>query len=130
MTNVWVLVVDDDEAARRAVARLLSEAGYSTMATSSLEALRLSQETEPELVITDVPLPLSDGVETMMDLRRSGSAAKILAMSGSAGQAGVELAEALLRLGADDVLLKPFAPEVLLAKVDRLVTLPSALTAA
>jgi DNA-binding response OmpR family regulator len=128
--NIWVLVVDDDEAMRRGIARLLSEAGYSTMAVASAEALRLCQETEPELVIADVAPPLSDGVDTMMELRRSGVVAKILAMSGLRPQGGVDVAETLLRLGADDVLLKPFEPEVLLAKVDRLVSLPFALTAA
>ncbi len=129
--NIWVLVVDDDEAVRRGVALILNGAGYCAIAAGSgSEALRLCQETEPELVIADVTMPARDGIDTMMELRRSGAEVKILAMTGPRQQGSVDVAEMLRRLGADDVVLKPLEPEVLLAKVDRLISLPAALTAA
>jgi DNA-binding response OmpR family regulator len=129
--NIWLLVVDDDEAIRRGIAKTLNDAGYSVIAAGNgSEALRLCQETEPELVITDVAMPVRDGIDTLMELRRSGAEVKILAMTGGRQPGSVDVAETLRRLGADDVLLKPFEPEVLLAKVDRLISLPAALTAA
>jgi DNA-binding response OmpR family regulator len=129
--NIWVLVIDDDEPARRGVARLLNDAGYSVMvAGNGGEGLRLCQETEPDLVIIDVAMPVRDGIDTLIELRSSGAAAKILATTGLRHGGSVDIAEMLRRVGADDVALKPCEPEVMLAKVDRLVSLPAAQTAA
>jgi len=129
--SVCVLVIDDSEAVRRSVEQILSDAGYfAIIASSGSEGLRLWQETMPELVIADVMMPERDGIEMMMEMRREDPTVKILAMTGFRHSGSVDFPEMLRRLGADDVLLKPLAPEVLLAKVDRLVSLPAALTAA
>lgn len=126
-----VLVIDDSEAVRRSVERILADAGYfAIVASSGGEGLRLWQETQPELVVADVMMPERDGIELMMEMRRQDPAVKILAMTGFRHSGSVDFTEMLRRLGADDVLLKPLAPEVLLAKVDRLVSRPAALTAA
>jgi len=129
--TVCVLVIDDSEAVRRSVEQILSDAGYfAIVASSGSEGLRLRQETMPELVIADVMMPERDGIELMMEMRRQDPAVKILAMTAFRHSGSVDFPEMLRRLGADDVLLKPLAPEVLLAKVDRLASLPAALTAA
>lgn len=129
--TISVLVVDDSKTICRSVETTLSEAGYSaTTANSGKEGLRLWQEIQPELVITDIMMPERDGIEMMMDIRRHCPQAKILAMTAFRHSGSVDFADMLRRLGADDVLIKPFAPEVLLTKVDRLAGQPTALTAA
>lgn len=129
--NIWVLVIDDDEATRRSVTDILNDAGYSAIAASSGgDGLRLWEETRPELVVADLAMPARDSIDTMMALRRSGPPVKLLAMTGLPHQGSADLAETLRRLGADDVVHKPLEPEVLLAKVDRLVSLSAAQSAA
>ncbi|HXZ00593.1 MAG TPA: response regulator [Stellaceae bacterium] len=129
--TISVLVVDDSKTLCRSLGTLLSEAGYSAAtARSGEEGLRLWQEIQPELVITDVMMPERDGIEMIMDIRRHRPQAKILAMTAFRHSGTVDFADMLRRLGADDVLIKPFAPEVLLTKVDRLISLPTALFAA
>jgi DNA-binding NarL/FixJ family response regulator len=62
----------------------------------------------PELVVTDIMMPVQGGIETMVDLNAIFSGAKVIAMSGHADK--LELA---LRLGARNVFLKPFDPGAL-----------------
>ena len=130
--SICVLVIDDSKVVRRTVETMLTEAGYSAVAASDgSEGMQLWQETQPALVITDIMMPERDGIETMLEIRRHCPQAKILAMTGFRHSGSVDFAEMLRRLGADDVLIKPFTPEVLLAKVDRLISLePRARTAA
>ncbi|HUJ97474.1 MAG TPA: response regulator [Stellaceae bacterium] len=130
--SISVLVIDDSNVVRHAVERTLSGAGYSAVAAADgEEGIRLWQEARPGLVITDIMMPERDGIETIMEIRRRCPDAKILAMTGFRHSGSVDFAEMLRRLGADDVLIKPFDPEVLLAKVDRLVNLgPVELSAA
>jgi CheY-like chemotaxis protein len=130
--SISVLVIDDSNVVRHAVERTLSGAGYAAVAAADgEEGIRLWQEARPGLVITDIMMPERDGIETIMEIRRRCPDAKILAMTGFRHSGSVDFAEMLRRLGADDVLIKPFDPEVLLAKVDRLVNLgPVELSAA
>lgn len=130
--SMHVLVIDDSKTVRRTVETTLADAGYAVLvAADGSEGVRLWQEAQPELVVTDIMMPERDGIETIMEIRRRCPQAKILAMTGFRHTGSVDFGEMLRRLGADDVLIKPFGPEVLLAKVDRLISLgPVALTAA
>lgn len=128
--TISVLVIDDSKTVRRSVETLLTDAGYRVMAAGHGDGIRLWQELRPELIVTDIMMPERDGIEMMMEIRRHCPETRILAMSGFRHSGSVDFAEMLRRLGADDVLDKPFAPEVLLTKVDRLACLPTALTAA
>lgn len=130
--SICVLVIDDSKVVRRTVETTLTEAGYFAVAASDgSEGMRVWKETRPGLVITDIMMPECDGIEMMMEIRQHCPQAKILAMTGFRHSGSVDFAEMLRRLGADDVLIKPFAPEVLLAKVDRLISLsPAELNAA
>lgn len=130
--SIRVLVIDDSAVMRRLVMMTLNDAGYAAYSASDgEEGMRLWQQTEPELVITDIMMPERDGIETIMEIRRHRPRAKILAMTGFRHSGSVDFAEMLQRLGADDVLVKPFDPEVLLTRVDRLISRePVELTAA
>lgn len=120
--NISVLVIDDSKTVRLSVERSLSQAGYAVRAApDGREGVRLWQEMQPALVITDIMMPERDGIETMMEIRRRAPRAKILAMTGYNHSGSVDFPEMLRRLGADDVLTKPFGPEALLAKVATLL---------
>jgi CheY-like chemotaxis protein len=121
--SIRVLVIDDSKVIRRTVEAMLRDAGYAALAAADgREGMEMWRETQPDLVLTDIMMPERDGIETMMEIRRHCPQAKILAMTGFNHSGSVDFGEMLRRLGADDVLIKPFAPEVLLAKVDRLVS--------
>jgi CheY-like chemotaxis protein len=120
--SIRVLVIDDSKVVRRTVEAMLRDAGYAALAAADgREGMEMWRETQPDLVLTDIMMPERDGIETMMEIRRHCPQAKILAMTGFRHSGSVDFGEMLRRLGADDVLIKPFDPEVLLAKVDRLV---------
>jgi DNA-binding response OmpR family regulator len=117
-----VLVIEDSKVVRLSVERSLAAAGYDVVAAQDgSEGMRLWQEAQPDLVITDIMMPQRDGIETIMEIRRLSPQAKILAMTGFRHTGSVDFAEMLRNLGADDVLTKPFASEVLLAKVDAML---------
>jgi len=113
-----ILVIEDSRALRLIVEHSLLEAGYTvTSAVDGSEGMRLWHQTRPELVITDIMMPERDGIETIQEIRREAPQAKILAMTGYSCSGSIDFPEMLRRLGADDVLTKPFLPKALLAKV-------------
>ena len=116
-----ILVIEDDEMVRHAVARVLEAHGFNpTFAENGKEGLALFQRLSPVLVITDLIMPEKEGIETIMEMRKQRSDVRIVAMSGG-GRVGAP--EAFLKtaksLGADEVLAKPFEPEQLVAVVKR-----------
>jgi DNA-binding NarL/FixJ family response regulator len=116
-----ILLVDDDPTMREMIAGLLEQAGFPTLqASSGEEALAAARRGRPLLVILDVRLPGVSGYEVHHELRsRFGDGLPIIFISG-------ERVESLdrtggLLLGADDYVVKPFAPDELVARVRRLV---------
>ena len=117
-----ILLVDDDPAMRELLVGLLEQAGFPTREVASgEEALAAARGgRRPLLVILDVRLPGVSGYEVHHELRsRFGDDLPIIFISG-------ERVESLdrtggLLLGADDYVVKPFAPDELVARVRRLV---------
>src|SRR3989337_3416577 len=71
MTNKRILVVDDDVKAVELVKLYLSRDGDRVMtANDGLEALRLAQESHPDLIVLDLMLPGMDGLEICRTIRR------------------------------------------------------------
>ena len=67
-----VMVVDDDEDFRDMIRDYLKDKGYRVIAASSgPEALRLSENAPPDVVLLDIMMPQKDGYETCRDLRKS-----------------------------------------------------------
>jgi DNA-binding NarL/FixJ family response regulator len=116
-----VLVVDDDAGLRQFVCELLEEEGYLTLeAASGRSALDCARESRPLLVVLDVNLPGLSGYEVCDALRRLyGRNLPIVFISGERIES-YDRAAGLL-LGADDYIVKPFAPDEFLVRVRRLL---------
>jgi DNA-binding NarL/FixJ family response regulator len=117
----FILVVDDDPRAGEAISALLEGAGLETrLADSGEDALAVTRERRPQMVLLDVRLPGVSGYEVLRALRdQFGESLPIMFVSGERVEAFDRVAGLLL--GADDYLVKPFAPDELIARVRRLV---------
>ncbi len=114
-----ILVVDDDPRITDLLRRILAYEGYSVaIAASGSEALDRSLEHPPDLVVLDIMLPGLDGLEVAQRLRTAGDNVPILMLT-----ARDTVADRVkgLETGADDYLVKPFAPEELVARVKALL---------
>ncbi len=109
-----ILVVDDDAAIRRALVAELAAAGYEALtAADGAEGLRVFAEAEPDLVLTDLAMPVADGFELVRRIRQLGET-PIIVLSVRGSDADKIRA---LDLGADDYVVKPFSAAELLARV-------------
>jgi CheY-like chemotaxis protein len=114
-----VLVIDDDRIVRDALRQVLQKAGYSvTCAADGVRGLAAFRENRPDLVITDIIMPEKEGIETIIEIRAQAPDLPILAISGGARIGNADFLQIAKRLGATDVLPKPFEPKELLAKVE------------
>ncbi|ACB24567.1 response regulator FixJ [Methylobacterium radiotolerans] len=109
-----VHVVDDDDAVRRALAFLLATDGLAVRVHASAVAFLEGVAVVSGCVLTDVRMPDIDGIELLRRLKRRGSPAPVIVMT---GHADVPLAVQAMREGARDFIEKPFDDEVLLASV-------------
>jgi DNA-binding response OmpR family regulator len=117
-----ILVVDDDLDLLELVSTTLESAGFTIDAvTSGLEALEITRGAErPDVVVLDVQLPGMSGYEICRELRDEfGESLPILFVSGFRTEALDRVAGLLV--GADDYLVKPFAPDELIGRVRALM---------
>jgi CheY-like chemotaxis protein len=107
-------VVDDEPDQRFLLRRILERAGHEVVeAGDGAAALRSARESPPDLVVTDVMMPVMDGVELIRRLRSEPATAvvPILSVSGDCHLAG----------GADAVVPKPYDWKELIAVADGLL---------
>jgi PAS domain S-box-containing protein len=119
-----ILTVDDEPANRYAVSRVLMQAGYEVIeATTAGEALRLSLERKPDLIVLDVKLPDMSGYEVCRRLKGNPDTATILVLQVSATFVDSQDTVRSLDAGADSYLTQPVEPPVLVATVGALLRL-------
>ena len=106
-----ILVVDDEKNYLLVLKELLGEEGYEVViAQSASEALKVFQETELDLVITDMKMPGMSGMELLDVLKEKDLHLPVIMMT---AYGSVEKAVEAMKKGAYDYILKPFDNEVL-----------------
>jgi DNA-binding response OmpR family regulator len=113
-----LLLVEDSERLRKTLTMGLKKAGYAIDATGDgREGLWLAQHNAYDTIILDIMLPGMDGLEVLRNLREQGQPTHVLMLT---ARDTVEDRVRGLRSGADDYLVKPFAFDELLARVEAL----------
>lgn len=117
VTNMRVLVVEDDADAASFIAKALSEAGHVVdTAANGEEALSIAGEAH-DVLIVDRMMPKLDGISMVEQLRADGVNTPVLFLS-ALGKVDDRVAG--LKAGGDDYLVKPFAMAELMARVEAL----------
>jgi DNA-binding response OmpR family regulator len=120
---VKILVIDDDPLVQRSIEMILRLGGHQVRtASDGLRGLALFREAQPDLVVTDIIMPDQEGLGTIMAIRKECPRAKIIAISGGGRMGNLDLLKVARELGADDVIAKPFDPEMLLNRIARLAS--------
>jgi len=103
-----ILAIDDDEGIRVMLREVLTREGHDVrLARNGEEALQLLGEHPCELVITDIVMPRKEGIETIVELRRSHPEVRIIALSGVGSGGGDDYLRFAEKLGATRTLSKP-----------------------
>jgi signal transduction histidine kinase len=111
-----VLVADDNSDMRQYLARLLSEQYEVETVADGQAALQAARKNPPDLIVSDVMMPIVDGFELLRTLRAEKRTRTIPVVLLSA-RAGEESRVEGIGAGADDYLIKPFSARELLARV-------------
>jgi signal transduction histidine kinase/CheY-like chemotaxis protein len=118
-----VIVADDEIFGRQLIAKLLESLGFGVReAANGLEALKLARERPTDLLITDLAMPLLDGLETMRVARTDAALKRLPIIAVSASTSEYSREEAL-EAGATNYLVKPIEIESLLAEMGAILQL-------
>ena len=119
-----ILVVDDDMNLRAAIRRMLEAAGFEVQEADGEQALLAFRLCQPDLVLSDMFMPGTDGIELIRLLSREAPGLRIVAMSGGGHKGSLNLLSIAERLGAAEVLLKPFQHSQILETIIRVLAAP------
>lgn len=118
MPKQRILVVDDEAAIRQLLNFTLTRAGYEVIeAEKAMDAIDEASRSQPDLVMLDWQLPDMDGLRLLKFWRADESTARIRVIMVSARITEADRV-AGLRAGADDYIVKPFARDELLARIE------------
>jgi two-component system KDP operon response regulator KdpE len=114
MSSATILVVDDEPQIRRVMRTTLSSQGYSVIeAKSGEEALEKLRAERADLILLDVNMPGTSGLETCREIRRTSDVPIIMLTVRNTEKDKVQALDA----GADDYVVKPFGAEELMARI-------------
>lgn len=111
-----VLLVDDEEQFRTAIARQLTVRGYTVhQAGTGEQGIAVAQKTQLDLVILDMRLPGINGTATLKEIKRVSPLTEVIMLT---GQATVKAAMEAITLGAFDYMTKPMGIDELIYKME------------
>lgn len=116
-----ILIVDDEEDILEMIRYNLQHAGYETeTATNGVQAVEKARQFQPDLIMLDIMMPVKNGMETLSDLRRNPefNETRVLFLT-ALGNERSEIDG--LNLGADDYIIKPIKPALLLSRINAIL---------
>jgi DNA-binding NtrC family response regulator len=115
-----ILVVDDEEGARELFNTILTDEGYDVvLADSGEKALSLFKSTPFHLVITDIKMPLMNGLQLLQEIRKIGSKTDVIMVT---AYGEVESYLKAMSLGAVEYINKPIRIKELKRIVNKILT--------
>jgi DNA-binding NtrC family response regulator len=112
-----ILIVDDEEIVIRSCRRILGDSMYVLDSThDGQDALRKVDETDYDLIVLDIMMPGTDGLEVLQQVKERHPDVDVIMMT---GLSEIQTAVKAMKLGAFDYLSKPFDPDELKHVVDR-----------
>ena len=112
-----ILIVDDDRQVREVLHQIFLSAGYTCwLAEDGRAGVAAFGEQRPELVVTDLKMPVMSGIELLQQIRALDADAAVIVLTGAAD---VKTAIDSLKLGAYDFIMKPVNVEELLIAAER-----------
>ncbi len=117
-----ILVVDDNVQILTIIQRSLERQGYDVeTAINGKEAIKCIHQKPVDLVITDLLMPVKEGIETIIEVRRDFPNIKIIAISGGSRLVPEHFLNVASTIGANRVFEKPFDRRELLQAVEDLL---------
>ncbi len=119
MAPTRLLVVDDEQNARQALATLLAEEGFEVaQAADGAQALERLGEFGPDVVLSDVRMPQMDGITLVQRAREAGHGASFVIMTAFAT---IDVAVQAMRAGAENFLVKPLDVSAVLVVLEKVL---------
>lgn len=115
-----ILMVDDVSTNLKCEGEVLKGKYKMSMAKSGEQALELLSEIQPDLILLDIYMPGMDGYETMVKIKENADYADIPVIFLS-GDSKSEAEKKGMNMGAAGYICKPFAPNVLLEKIESIL---------
>ncbi len=120
-----ILIIEDEMSIRMLAADVLRLGGHEVAeAPNGIEGLAMAAQWPIDLVITDIIMPMKDGIETIMVLRRAYPNLPVIAISGGGRFSSYDHLNLAQKLGARAVLTKPFDGRSLLNTVANVLGQP------
>ncbi|MGA2409764.1 MAG: sigma-54 dependent transcriptional regulator, partial [Candidatus Binataceae bacterium] len=120
MSGERIVILDDEADMAASLARVLTKAGYECLVTSDpAEGLRMLGSERPDLLLTDLRMPVMDGMEVLAQVREIDPRLPVIVLT---GHASIESAVAAVKAGAFDFLSKTFSNDQLKLTVERALT--------
>ena len=114
-----ILIIDDDLTLLKTAEEILSEQYNVSVAKSGTQALNLlNRKIIPDLILLDIDMPQMDGYETLEEIKKI-EECKMIPIIFLTGFSEMNYEVRGLKAGAVDYIVKPFAKEILLARVER-----------
>lgn len=111
-----ILIVEDDKPLQKYLKELLLDNGYSiTIASDGIEAMKVLEQVEPDLVILDLNIPKMSGESVCREIREHYPHIRVIILTAKDAISDVVQG---LHLGADDYMTKPFVADVFLARIE------------
>lgn len=112
-----IALIDDDDEIRQVMSIVLADAGYKVHTASDGESgINLCRKISPQIVITDVRMPGSDGMQVLKTVKKESPDVEVILITGFAD---TETAIQALQLNVSDFITKPVDEEELLIAVKR-----------
>lgn len=112
--NALILIAEDEHEISEILSSYLKRSGFRTaIADNGLRAIELHKQLKPDLVLLDIRMPQMDGWTVLAEIRHASTTPVIML---TAFDQDIDILTGL-RVGADDYIIKPFNPAVVVARV-------------